>query len=226
MGSFAWKWENHLRLADDLGIGGLGLIVYIKDDPESGAGHLLHKADGVGGGVDEVRLGGGKRLEADHHPALFGDADGWPERLRSPLPGLLVAHAIHHVALLGRANDHHLAAQIGTEMGERNEIVGGALTNSLVRGVDVKALRLDEHPVDASDLHPRGGRCLADTLALGSGDLLHALGKGEGGDLDGIIADARRVLQHVVDLPTLEHLVADSKLHSASISGRSRLLLK
>ena len=128
-------------------------------------------------------------------------------------------NARQHVALFGRADDHHFAAQVGAEIHQVAEVLGRALAQAAVGVIDIEPLGLHQHPVNAGDLYPVPRRRLAHGLALAGGNIRHRIRQGERGDLHSGVAEPRGVSQGVLQLPALKDLVADGEFHPGQTRG-------
>ena len=208
------------RFADDLRdrfrLGGHGLDV--EDHAHRGAVELLRKRDRFGGGVDEVGLAGGEGLEADRDAAVGRAGDGGAEHVRGPGPRLRVRHPRGEAALFRRTDDDRLAADVRAEIGEGDEVVGGALADGGVGLGEVQAVGLHEDPVDAGDFQTDAGGGVANGAAFGGRDgrdiFVGGAGEeGERGELDAVVAGRFRVGHGVGEGPVLENLVADTEFH-------------
>ena len=214
--SFAWKWAkcgHDSRMICGMGFDSEHIAFTSRMILKRGDGTCCDELKGFGGGIDEVRLRRRQGLEANGHLPLLRLRDRGAECRRRPVPRLLAGNARQHVALLRRADDHHLAAEVGAEVHQVAEILRRALAEAAVRVIDVEPLGLHQHPVDAGDGYPVPRRRLAHGPALACGNIRHRIRQGERGDLHAGIAEPCRASQGVFQLPALEDLVANGEFH-------------
>ena len=179
---------------------------------------LGHQLAGLCGRADDVGLFLAQRLDAQVHTALFRQGQTALEGFPGPPPGLLKIPVLLDVALLGGADDHHLASQIAAEVDQRLEIGAGPLPDSRIDVVDVEAFRADQQPVQADDFHAGllGGP--ADFPSPAGRNILYRGSQGEGGDFDALVPDFSGVVEDLFDGPVFEVLVAGAEFHAFLLS--------
>ncbi len=158
----------------------------------------------------------GEGLEADDDAAAFGLGHGRAEGFKRPLPGQFGRDAWQDIALFGRADHHAGAAQVGAEIHQVAKVAGRALANQRVGVVEVKPLRLEQHPMNAGDGDLAACGSLAHPAPLPGEDVGHRRPQRERGDLQSVVAQPGGGGQGVVEFPALEDFVADGEFHAAN----------
>ena len=119
------------------------------------------------------------------------------------------AHAGGKVPLLGRAEDHDLAAQIGAELGQLAQVFRRLAAHVGIGTGQMKALGFGQQPVQPDDFQAgllRQPPHFGTAIGRDFGDVL---GHGERRDLDALVAALGRQGEGPVERPVAERLVAD-----------------
>ena len=125
------------------------------------------------------------------------------------------------IALLGRAEDQDLAAQVAAQVQQGGQVIARPLPDFLVRRGQVQGQRrLGEQPVQADDFETVVLDGLAGFPPLRGGDFRRRGGEREGSDLNPVIAEPAGDRADLGHRPGLEHLVAQSEFHLLSRRGR------
>ena len=133
---------------------------------------------------------GDERLEADRQALLLGLIGHRAEQLDRPLPGALGRLVLQDIALLGRAEDQDLAAQIAAQVQQGGQVIARPLPDRLVRRGHVQGQRsLGEQPVQADDFEAVVLDDLAGFPPLLGGDFRRRGGEREGGEFEAMIAE-------------------------------------
>ena len=101
----------------------------IQNDLEFGRRQSFCEFYRLSSSIDEICFRGCQRLETNGHLALLGSFDCIAKTICGPIQSLITQNPGQQVSLFWRADNHYLAAQVGTEIYQAAKIIGGALTN-------------------------------------------------------------------------------------------------
>src|SRR6266404_8266028 len=172
--------SNDLRNRFDLRAHGLR----VQNDLEARRGKRFYEFNSFGGGIDEVCFPWTQRFQTNRHTAVFCPANRFAERLHSPFSCLLYRTSGHDVPLLGRADNHPVTAEVSAKVHQVAKVVRGPLSDRAIGMVDIKSLRLHQHPMNAGDLDadPCGG--FAYPLAVRTGNISDGIRQSERGNFE------------------------------------------
>ena len=170
-------------------------------------------------GRDDIGLLLAQRFHAQVDAELFGQFQPAYKCAAHAVPALLVVPTLFDIALHGRADDHHLAAEVATKLYQRLEVIAGALVDLGIGVGDVEAVGAGQQPMQADDLDAGFGGGGADLIAAGGGDVFDAGGQGEGGYFDAFVAEISGVVKDVFYGNVFEVFVAGGEFHCAVSFG-------
>lgn len=138
---------------------------------------LLHEGDRLAEPLHDIRFG--QRLQQHQDAFLLADAQGGLQRLQPELRRRVGGERGDGVALLGRAEHHHLSADLRAELRQRNQVRGGSGAHFGVRVRRVHPFGRPEQHVQPDNLQSIPLRRLADFRARVGVQLLDPFGEGE-----------------------------------------------
>src|SRR5579875_660866 len=87
-------------------------VIVIDDHPNAGAMDLMHQAQRLRAGINDVAFLGSQRLNGNGNPLRSRNFIGQPEKRLNLLPGLLARKSRRHVPRTGASPDYNRAAQL------------------------------------------------------------------------------------------------------------------
>ncbi len=135
------------------------------------------------------------------------------KNLRGVIHCRLARNARHKASLLGRAKDHHPAAQIKTQPGEFGQIIGRFAPHFGVGACQVQALGLGQQPVQADYFQSGTFGQAANFRPLPRGNFICLLRQCKRCDLHARVTAIGGEIKGLFQRPILERLVADGKFH-------------
>jgi len=147
---------------------------------------LLHEGDRLAEPLHDIRFG--QRLQQQGDALLLAHAQGGLQRLQPEVRCRVRGERRNGVALLGRAEHHHLPADIGAETRQRNKVRCRRRAHFGVGVRRVQACGRPEQHMQPDNLQPVPLRRLADLGARVSVQLLDPFGEGERRKLHACVA--------------------------------------
>ena len=129
---------------------------------------------------------------------------------------MLCVAAGRDASLAGRAEDEHVAAEVGAAAGQFAEVIGGGLAHGGVGRGELQAFGAGEQPVQAEQRQAAVLRLapqLAAALRRHVGD---AAGESKRRDLQSLVAEAGDELADAPMVPALKRLIADRITHGGN----------
>ena len=157
--------------------------------------------------------GGAEGFQAEADAGVGDGGPGAAERIDGVVGRPFPRRPGGDAALGRRAEDEHVAAEVGAAAGQFAEVIGGGLADGLVRRGEPQPLGAGEQPVQPQERQAAVLGLAAQLTAALRGHVGDAAGEGERRDFQTLVAEAGDEPADAPMVPALERLIADRITH-------------
>ena len=196
--------------------------VAVQQEPAIGRIDHLGQFNRLGGGGQEIRRSWGQRFQREQDAELLQGGHGSEQDFGRAFHGSIATHSWQDIALLRRAENHHISTQVAAESRQFTQVPGGIGSNSLARAGQMQSFSLRQQPMKADNAYTRLVGLFAQGGPFFGRDPSHAVVDGKRCDLSGGVAAFGKEREYLALWPVFEGLVAHRVSHGRGLLGAAQ----